>query len=181
MEPFLMLRGQREVGGPPVTVVSEMNLRVQEGKGQRGVELGEGEGVVGAQKIQKHREDEVGEGGVEGGGKSSYEKDQDRQNVTNWEFLEYVPSPNPKRAAEEEKKEGGTPRRRKSGRPAGSVGKKKKSATKRALEEAQKLMESFVHEEKDIQNSSMDEVDISAEGREDEPGDFLFYVDLLDG
>ena len=125
MEPFLMLRGQREVGGPPVTVVSEMNLRVQEGKGQRGVELGEGEGVVGAPEIQKHREDGVG-GVGRGGGKGSKEKYQDRQNVTNWEFLEYVPSPNPKRAAERVKKEGGTPRRRKSGRPAGFVGEKKK-------------------------------------------------------
>ena len=57
-----------------MTVVSQMNLLVQEGKGQRGVELGEGEGVVGAPEIQKHREDGVGEEGVEVGGKVPMKK-----------------------------------------------------------------------------------------------------------
>ena len=68
--------------------------------------------------------------------------------------------------------------KRKAGRPIGSSNKKKyKSSARRAIEEATLFLEgeTFVDEEKDIQNSSNDEGEVM-DDPEDEPEDFLVYV-----
>ena len=106
-----------------------------------------------------------------GGGRGVHKRknppDENRQNVTNWAFEEYLSSPEPQRATVEG---------RKAGRPIGSSSKKKYlTATRRAIEEATR-QENFVEEDKDFCNSSMDEGEISPEVDEDEPEGILFYV-----
>ena len=104
-------------------------------------------------------------------------RDQDRQNVTNWNFLEYMSSPEammPLSPAVQQAE------KRKAGRPLGSSNKKQyTSSARRAIEEATRLLdgESFLDEEKDIENDSLDEGEVNDNPEdEDEPEDFLVYV-----
>ena len=100
--------------------------------------------------------------------------------MTNWNFLEYASSPEammPTGAVREEvvREEG---EKRKPGRPIGSSNKKKyKSSARRAIEEATMLLEgeTFVDEERDIENSSNDEGEVN-DDPEEEPEDFLVYL-----
>ena len=81
-------------------------------------------------------------------------RDQDRQNVTNWNFMEYVSSPEQMMPLAPVREEG---EKRKAGRPLGSSNKKKyTSSARRAIEEATLLLdgETFVGEEKDFENES---------------------------
>ena len=70
--------------------------------------------------------------------------------------------------------------KRKAGRPLGSRNKKQyTSSARRAIEEATQLLdgESFLDEEKDIENDSLDEGEVNDNPEdEDEPEDFLVYV-----
>ena len=104
-------------------------------------------------------------------------RDKDRQNVTNWSFLEYVSSPENMMPI---LPTGAQVEKRKAGRPVGSSNKKKyQSSARRAIEEATRLLdrESFVDEEKDIENDSGDEGEVNDNpDDEDEPHDFLVYV-----
>ena len=80
-----------------------------------------------------------GRGRGRGAVREPVSRDKDRQNVTNWSFLEYVSSPEnmmPILPA------GAQVEKRKAGRPVGSSNKKKyTSSARRAIEEATRLLD----------------------------------------
>ena len=142
------------------------------GRGSRGGGRGSRGGRSTNPSGQKGRGRGRGRGRV--GVREPVPRDQDRQNVTNWNFMEYVSSPEQMMPLAPVREEG---EKRKAGRPLGSSNKKKyTSSARRAIEEATLLLEgeTFVDEEKDFENESEDEGEVN--DNPDEPEDILVYV-----